>query len=365
MKNLNIGDKITFLDSVGGGIVVGFSDKNMILVEDEDGFEMPVEEHQCVLVEKAKQKSISKDVNSQSGEITTDAGSIGKVDFKPSFNENKDQVNIYFAFRRKYDDKLKSKLELFLINDSAYNLFYTISKIDSGLFNLCNKGELGAYSLFAIDCINASEVEKYSKISFQSIVFKRDKSFVGKNSINVEKNIKIRSLFSDDAFVKTDYFDEKINLIPLYVEKKSLSSLDLKKQELIEEKTKSISLPKVKIVDKIDLSSFKNKSRFRTPKRVRKEYDIIEVDLHINNLLDTTSGMNNADMLQYQMDIFNYTIKSKLRRKGQKIIFIHGKGDGVLRSKILKELQLKYPNCKSQDAPFSKYGYGATMVIIG
>ena len=51
-------------------------------------------------------------------------------------------------------------------------------------------------------------------------------------------------------------------------------------------------------------------------------------------------------------------------KKGQKIVFIHGKGDGVLRKGILQELKYKYKNYQSQDASFREYGFGATMVTI-
>ena len=50
--------------------------------------------------------------------------------------------------------------------------------------------------------------------------------------------------------------------------------------------------------------------------------------------------------------------------KGKKIVFIHGKGEGVLRNAIMQEIRRKYPKCLSQDASFQKYGFGATMVII-
>ncbi|MTT60629.1 Smr/MutS family protein, partial [Parabacteroides merdae] len=48
----------------------------------------------------------------------------------------------------------------------------------------------------------------------------------------------------------------------------------------------------------------------------------------------------------------------------QKIVFIHGKGDGVLRKAVIDELKRKYSNCRYQDASFQEYGFGATMVTI-
>ena len=57
------------------------------------------------------------------------------------------------------------------------------------------------------------------------------------------------------------------------------------------------------------------------------------------------------------------TTSSNLK-KGQKIVFIHGKGEGVLRQAIEKELRTRYKQHRFQDASFREYGFGATMVII-
>lgn len=38
---MKIGDKVRFLNDVGGGIITGFQDKNTVLVCGDDGFEIP------------------------------------------------------------------------------------------------------------------------------------------------------------------------------------------------------------------------------------------------------------------------------------------------------------------------------------
>jgi len=91
---------------------------------------------------------------------------------------------------------------------------------------------------------------------------------------------------------------------------------------------------------------------------------IIEVDLHIDALLETTAGMDAASMLRHQLDVFRDTMKTYRHQLGQKIVFIHGKGEGVLRHSILEELRFRYPTCEVQDASFQQYGFGATQVTI-
>ena len=102
----------------------------------------------------------------------------------------------------------------------------------------------------------------------------------------------------------------------------------------------------------------------KQPRQKKVKNDIMEVDLHAHELLDTTAGMSNSEILNYQLDVFRKTLEECKNKKGQKIVFIHGKGDGVLRKAILQELKYKYKNYESQDASFREYGFGATMVII-
>lgn len=91
---------------------------------------------------------------------------------------------------------------------------------------------------------------------------------------------------------------------------------------------------------------------------------VIEVDLHSTALVESTAGMNNAAMLEHQLKIFKQEMEAYKGAKGQKIVFIHGKGEGVLRKAIIDELKLRYPRCEYQDASFQQYGFGATMVVI-
>ena len=91
---------------------------------------------------------------------------------------------------------------------------------------------------------------------------------------------------------------------------------------------------------------------------------IIEIDLHIGELLDDTHGMSNSEILNYQLDKFREVLEQYKNKCEQRIVFIHGKGDGVLRKALLNELKRKYPTFRHQDASFQEYGFGATMITI-
>lgn len=49
---MNIGDKVRFLNDVGGGKIVGFRPEGIVLVEDKEGFEMPVPQNEVVVIKE-------------------------------------------------------------------------------------------------------------------------------------------------------------------------------------------------------------------------------------------------------------------------------------------------------------------------
>ena len=96
----------------------------------------------------------------------------------------------------------------------------------------------------------------------------------------------------------------------------------------------------------------------------RKANEPLVVDLHAHEILETTQGMDSLDILQYQLEVFRRTLKEHANERGLKIVFIHGKGEGVLRKAIINELNRHFKGYTYQDASFQEYGYGATLVKV-
>jgi len=96
-------------------------------------------------------------------------------------------------------------------------------------------------------------------------------------------------------------------------------------------------------------------------KKEKKEV-ILEVDLHINKLVKSTRNMDNYDILNKQLDTAKNKVEFAISKRISKIVFIHGVGEGVLKSELLRLLN-KYP-IKYYDASYKKYGLGATEVYV-
>lgn len=104
----------------------------------------------------------------------------------------------------------------------------------------------------------------------------------------------------------------------------------------------------------------RKKTRATKPKE--RNVPKMEVDLHIHQLTPSTRGMTNFDMLNLQLDTAKRQLEFAIRKRIQRVVFIHGVGEGVLKEE-LKYLFKKYP-VDYYDADYQKYGLGATEVYI-
>lgn len=73
---MKIGDKVRFLNEIGGGIVTGFRGKDIVLVEDADGFDIPMPIRECVVIDTDDYKYDETGAESYSEESRREAGAI-------------------------------------------------------------------------------------------------------------------------------------------------------------------------------------------------------------------------------------------------------------------------------------------------
>lgn len=102
---------------------------------------------------------------------------------------------------------------------------------------------------------------------------------------------------------------------------------------------------------------------FVKDRKEKREVGVPEFDLHIEKLVSNKRGMSNYDILTLQSETAKRHLEFAIRNRIPKIVFIHGVGEGVLKSE-LDFLLGRYDNISFQDANYQKYGLGATEVYI-
>ncbi len=110
-------------------------------------------------------------------------------------------------------------------------------------------------------------------------------------------------------------------------------------------------------------TEFKKQPKQRTSIKKEKKVPPMEVDLHIHKLVKNQKGMTNYDMLTIQLDTAKRQLEFAISKRIPKMVFIHGVGQGVLRSE-LEYLFRKYDGIRYEDGDYKKYGVGALAVYI-
>ena len=373
---MKIGDKVRFLSEVGGGVVTGFQEKDIVLVEDADGFDIPMPVRECVVIEtddynvptpaaRAAKKRLENQSAARTDAATTEAsssalGSGWKAEHpvKPQVSvyrqpevKGGDVLNVYLAFVPE-DIKAVSTtpFEAYLVNDSNYYMYYTYLSAEGKSWTTRSHGLLEPNTKFLLEEFEKSELNDREHVAVQLVAFKDNRAFAMKPAVNVEIRIDTVKFYKLHTFRQTDFFETPALMYD--VVKNDLPA----KQVYVSAEDLQDALMKKKTVE--------HPSAPRTIVKRGGKNEIIEVDLHIGELLDDTHGMSNREMLNYQLDKFREVMEQYKNNREQRIVFIHGKGDGVLRKALLDEMKRKYSACKTQDASFQEYGFGATMVTI-
>lgn len=316
---LQIGDKVKFLNEEGGGKITQLIDKDTVMVlSDIDDFEIPVLIKELVVLDK------EKDVD-----FELDKSVLTKM---RSFQKEIDG----FLFAHK-----EGKITCYLSNGKNSTLLFGVfEQKKEGNFGLFS-GMLQPYSLQEIGNYSLKEFEGIIKWKVQGFYFEKNPDKITA-PLNCAVKVHPKKLFKEG----NKEFIEELGLEAIVINlEEPEDKVALKAEDLFADGTAMSQSTEVKRAERKDTK------------------ELLEVDLHINELLETTKGMSNGDMLEYQLDTFRKVLDTNKKYKGKRIVFIHGVGNGVLKQRIRHELQ-KYPRYIVQDASFQEYGWGATMVII-
>ncbi len=353
MKKINIGDTVRFLNTVGGGIVKGFQNKNIIIVEDEHGFDFPILISECIVVGSADNEKLEnvkieeEDLHAESVQNVPHVEEIS--DDQPEETLEGEKITTCLAYLPTDIKSLNNtNFECFFVNDSNYYLFINYMSRENNAWQSRYNGLIEPNTKLFIEKFSKHQLNDLEQVSVQYVAFKHNKYYAFKSPVSVELRIDTVKFYKLHSFKENDYFND--DALIYYISRK-----DIPEREMLitsEDIQQSIS--------EKDTPS----RRPRIQRIVKKKEDILEIDLHINQLLDTTTGMSNKEMLDYQMSKFREVMNENIKNKNKKIVFIHGKGDGILKTEILKAIRNEYKKAYSQDASFQEYGYGATMVII-
>lgn len=355
---LKIGDTVRYLNAVGGGRVVRIDGD--IAYVDEDGFETPVLVRECVVVASlTTQASLPKAPSPQKNAPTKAAPP--KVDIPAPTKlpvietAGGDSINIVLGFEATDIKSLnRSSYEAYLVNDSNYYIYITVASraTDNSEWHLRYDGLIEPNIQEFLFEMEAADLTEFDRISVQYVAFKRGKDFSSKPPVAVEFKVDTTKFAKLHCFKANPYFDNPVIAFDIVSNDRTAPAIAFDAERITEG-----------ILDKQkDIKQNKPKPQSRPTQTVGD--GTIEVDLHASSLFESTEGLEASDILNYQLDRFTEVMQANLSKPGTRIVFIHGKGEGVLRQALMKELTHRFKGHDVQDASFREYGFGATQVTI-
>lgn len=380
---VKIGDKVRFLNDVGGGTITGFQGKDIVLVADEDGFEIPTLVTEVVAVEtndyniakvvdgKKKEKnnedkptptSVKNALAVNDDEEEEEETDIAdqELTYKPMAQERRgaNELNLCLAFVPKRVKEISdTPFEVYLVNDCNYYIHYTLLNYEGKVCQVRHEGEIAPNTKVYLEELLHNRLEEWERITIQTLAFKRDKVFFPKPTYSVNLRIDGTKFYKLHAFQPSVFFNTPALTYDILKDDRAVRPMFVDADELRE----AMQTPEEQLPTEPQ-PRISGAEKRATRKQDRNA--IVEVDLHAHELLDTMVGLEPRDILEYQIKVFRDTMNAHLKNHGCRIVFIHGKGEGVLRNALLKELRTHYKQCRVQDASFREYGYGATMVTI-
>ncbi len=346
---LKTGDKVRFLNEAIEGTISRILSNEKVEVTDSHGFTHISDEKHLVLIELVLDEEQINTENKPK-EIIPEIKSASIQKVINSLIQNLEIDNTIYAAVRLMNEKspLTTDVELFIVNNTTFSLCYTVSKKLEDIRSGLSLGQLKPRSEVFVGIFSQDELHRFEGFEFQFLFF-------GMNEFKPQPPFTKSFRFSSSDFLDTNFRklfykkDDTVLLMPLYVSS-SADSIDLTKlldkfkKEEEEEHRRNIAL------------KGKNKSEKFTVLTRQKV-----VDLHIQELIKDYSSMSNSQIISYQLNYFMYEMDQALLNRLHKITFIHGVGNGVLRSSIREELK-RFPNIRFNEAPREKYGTGATEV---
>ncbi len=365
---LKEGVRVRFLNTTGGGIVRRIlRSSGVVYVEDESGFEIPVLLNEVVPVEEGA-TIVPKPRPNESLEATLGRRDAvaPKEEPKPTYrpapkrgtDPARELLNVTLCYLPEEGGKIgQCHYELYLVNDSNYDLSVVYTSGKAGAQEIRYQGIIPFDSSELLEHFSPDDLPERLHSTFQILAFKEEGvPYRPKPAFSIDLKVDGAKFFRENAFRATPYFDDPALSYEIIKEDKPMEKHRIDPEKLASEMMQH----------KVDMDIKTSRQMRQKPQSRATADEPLVVDLHIHELVDTTLGMEPRDMLDLQLKKVGDVLRAhrKPSYKGMKIIFIHGKGEGVLRQAVLDLLKRQYPTYDVRDASFMEYGFGASQVTI-
>lgn len=337
------GDKVRFLNETGEGTFVRNSGGGMAIVEVEDGFEYPFPLSQLVPVKAHERVARTEEPKAEQKTAVT---SVPEV-INPGFPDG-----IYLVFQPQ-NQQIPSagQIDVYVLNRSDYHLFFTVSLKDGRDWICIQSGMLGPGRKAEVDTMTPADIDEWGQAK-TDVLFYSDEAYEHIHPVSNVLKLRGVKFMKDSSYQSHLLTDKKCYVAEIALIDDAAQRTDEKPFVSNEDLKRMLEL----------------KDRVATAKKVsvpHQKHQVMEkeVDLHIEELLDNWNGMSNAQLLDVQLKRVQKEMDEAIAAHMRKVIFIHGIGNGRLKTEVRKVLGT-YRNVRIHDGSFARYGFGATEAEI-
>ncbi len=200
---MKIGDKVRFVSEVGGGVVSGFQGKDLVLVRDEDGFDIPMLSRELVVIgDNVSEMNIPRPTPKQEVEEPGER----HVAFKPKPQERRggDLLNVYLGFIPSGADG--DTFRCYVVNDSNYFLQVLLLSYENASCLCRFMATLEPNTKQMAEEFGRQQLAGLERLRVQLLAYKTDKAFLPKPALSVELRLDTVKFYKPHAFRPTPFF---------------------------------------------------------------------------------------------------------------------------------------------------------------
>lgn len=218
---MKIGDKVRFLSEVGGGRVAGFQGKNIVFVEDEDGFQVPMRITDVVVIgDEDYDTRHVVEIRDKKEKVNTKAEEDGELEtepadkpltFKAPVEERRggDKLSAYLAFVPiDLKELTDTRFESYIVNDCNYYLRYVYMTAEGTSWQVRSTGEVEPNTKLFLEEFGRDQLNELEHSCIQLLAYKRDKYFLRKPVVDALITIDPVKFYKLHTFGENDFFEQ-------------------------------------------------------------------------------------------------------------------------------------------------------------
>ena len=214
---MKIGDKVRYLNAVGGGVITRIGEKGVVTVLEEDGFETPVLANDVVVVADTNELNFVSESKSKP-DTTTTTQTVEKPQYKFDIAEETPEgeaINVSLAFVPVNIKSLQNTdMEMFVINESNYYIDFQILT-GNATVSVHTVDTIEPQTKLFITDVCKDEVNDYEFVRFQGFAYKQTTKFDAKPALDVAVRINPVDFYKLHRFEENDFFESKAMLVNL------------------------------------------------------------------------------------------------------------------------------------------------------